>query len=157
MQFQRRSVFFLFLLILSFVVLGYTVPVKADTLYRVTVKTYYLYVDDDTYDSSGNGEFEFQCAFTSYPPIYYSSEWSMPSYSSRQYEETLYYRKWVSNGDYVRFRLEENDAGPDDVVIDWQSKSVSYFDLGQNIVTFYDDTGLYCRYKVIKEETGIER
>jgi hypothetical protein len=157
-QNRGKSVLILLLVMLSFVIFSNPITVKADTLYRVTVKTSSLYVDDDTYDpNQEEGEFEFQCSFSSsHSPAYLSSEWSMETYSTRNYTETLYNKKWMDDSMYIFFCLEENDIGDDDIVIDWQSKPLSYFNVGNNKIRFDDATGLQCVFLIIKQETGIE-
>ncbi|MFW9853855.1 MAG: hypothetical protein ACFFFG_02285 [Candidatus Thorarchaeota archaeon] len=154
-RYRGKAALVLFLVVLSFVGLTNTFPVKASDVYKITVKTYYLYVDYETYDSGENGEFRFQCSYESdHSPLYSSNIWSLPSYSSRSYQEVIDV-EWLPWYDNVYLRLIEYDYGPYDVVINWHSKSVSSLHNGNNIITYYDGTGLICKFLVIKEDFGI--
>ena len=129
------------------------VTVKAQPTYIIRVKTYQLYVHSDTYDGGASGEFVFQCSFEGdFSPKYSSSEWSLSTYSSRTYIQTLR-AEGCENTDRIYFRLIEKDPGPDDMVIQSRSKLVSQCSIGNNYFKFYDDasTGLWCRFLVVKE------
>lgn len=147
----RNPVIVLCLVVLSFVVFVNPMPVKSiERVYEVDVKTDKLYVDDDTYDGSGNGEFVFQCKFDFWPTVYSSGQVSLGDYETWYGRNTLKLDYQAAETSKIWFKLKEVDPwpNPDDTVVDWQYRYVWQFGEGGDTVTFYDDdeTGLYCRF-----------